>query len=287
MLRCVCLSVWLLATDASTSPMLPPIKTSSFSVPMTPRVTPPPTSSVKFFGYAPVFIPGTNLPYVYTPVQRWEGSSVEQNVTGFARFISTKGVYGFTPLIGDGGMFLVCNLTAFPPMFSSLGESIAPVDMLPVYSFPTRSSILPTGLPVGFIPLFATSGVEQKKSLSSMVLDSSGRNTYASSSGWDSNVFKSIKPLLYVVRPSMPVTTGRFQTTPRPTSRFVSSPSAVSTVPFPTQFGSLFLTVSPEGVLRVVTNSPSGPPIGRINVFSNETNTTNSFFIPVFPGKNQ
>jgi hypothetical protein len=93
--------------------------------------------------------------------------------------------------------------------------------------------------------------------------------------------------LLYVFRPSMPVTTGRFQTTPRPTSRFVSSPSAVSTVPFPTQFGSLFLTVSPEGVLRVVTNSPSGPPIGRINVFSNETNTTNSFFIPVFPGKNQ
>jgi hypothetical protein len=287
MIRDVCLiGALLVAVSGLTSPTLPEIKTSLFSMPATPpppiRTSPvstPPAASV--FGYVPVYIPGTVIPYVYTPVMRAGANDAARNVTGFARFITKKGVYGFTPLVGENKTFNVGNLT----MYSASAEAIMPLDMLPVYAFPTRSGVLPTVQPIGFIPVFAASGVEQKKSLASMGLDNAGRNKFLASSSWDSSVFRDVKPPLFIVRPIVPAKTSRPQTTSRRTTP-PTTPVARSTVAFfPDQFGSFFLTVSQEGVLRVVTSAPPGPPVGRISVFSNDTNATESFFIPVFPGK--
>ena len=153
-------------------------------------------------GYAPVFIPGTNIPYVFSPVSKW-GVNSDKNITGFARFANARGLYMYTPLFGFPGQFIIePSLATSLLLFSSTGTLVQPADFLPVYPFPSRSGVPITTKNIGVIPLYVSSKGEDKlRSLVSWASDSSGKTAVRPVSSWDTIVYKKINPPLFIESP--------------------------------------------------------------------------------------
>lgn len=234
------------------------------SVPATTAV-----GNVGGLGYTPVYIPGTSLPYIYTTVRMWE-NTFERSITGFARLMNVKGVYMFTPLIGNAGLFIVGNSTqSFPSLFSSTGAAVKPIDIIPVYSLPTRSGVLPTAMQIGIVPLYsATAGVEQLRSLASVSLDSTGKSYAPAASSWDAIVYRSVNPPLLIEPPKQVISSVLKITTapyvqPVPTSPRPALPQSSSLVNIPVSSKRNDDTPSPSISPRNTPGTPfppSSPP---------------------------
>ena len=153
-------------------------------------------------GYVPVFIPGTNIPYVFSPVSKW-GVNSDKNITGFARFANARGLYMYTPLFGFPGQFIIePSLATSLLLFSSTGTLVQPADFLPVYPFPSRSGVPITTKNIGAIPLYVSSKGEDKlRSLVSWASDSSGKTAVRPVSSWDTIVYKKTNPPLFIESP--------------------------------------------------------------------------------------
>ena len=154
------------------------------------------------YGYVPVFIPGTNIPYVFSPVSKW-GVNSDKNITGFARFVNARGLYMYTPLFGATGQFIIePALTTSMVLFSSTGISIQPADFLPVYQSPSRSGVPIMTKNIGVIPLYVSSKGEDKlRSIVSWAVDSRGKNAIRPVSSWDTIVYKKTNPPLFIASP--------------------------------------------------------------------------------------
>ena len=160
------------------------------------------TISPGVVGYVPVFIPGTNIPYLFSPVSKLY-AGFDRNITGFARFVNARGLYMYTPLLGSTGQFIIePALTISMVLFSSTGISIQPADFLPVYQSPSRSGVPITTKNIGVIPLYVSSKGEDKlRALVSWSLDASGRIMVRPASSWDTIVYKKINPPLFIESP--------------------------------------------------------------------------------------
>ena len=208
------------------------------------------TATPSVVGYAPVFIPGTNIPYVFSPVSKWDVNS-DKNITGFARFVNTRGLYMYTPLFGFPGQFIIePSLTTSLLLFSSTGTSIQPADFLPVYPTPSRSGVPITTKNIGVIPLYVSSKGEDKlRSLVSWALDSSGKTALRPVSSWDTIVYKNTNPPLFIESPK-PLISG-----------YLPKSTSVNIVPRTTFAPVLSLPAIPLGsTFALVQPSPNNTP---------------------------
>ena len=205
-------------------------------------------------------------------------ADTDRNITGFAQLTMVDGRVGFTPLFGNGS-FMVGDLVT---LFSASGAVIQPIGSVPVFPMVSAPNTPPLTSYIGTVPVYAsTSGVEQRPSLLSVMLDGLGKIYSPTASGLDVAVFKNVNPPLFLTQASVPETPKQSITpvagsTPPP--RLSNTPTSVSVTPAANR--PTYVIVTSDGFLRLVNGVPSGVPVGKLDTYVN--NTATGYVVPIF-----